>query len=343
MDYFSALVYDINPDIIGVTESWTNADITDAEILLPGYITFRCDRPTGDKGGGVLLYVRSSLNPVTFTPKSKYPEHIWCKLNVAKNTELLVGLCYRSTNPELFDYDVHTALCNLLSEVSSNHILLMGDFNYPSIDWITHEARTGGPVEAQQFLDCLDDCFLTQHINSPTRYDTTLDLVVTSEPDCVQDIAVGPPLATSDHNMITWNCTVDVSHKTTYCTKLNYGKANITEIKARLRDTDWDTLLAGDIHSSWQNFKNTIYELECNYVPVATSFKGVFKPVWMTNKVRKLVAKKRRVYKKYKSSTHPACTAINVKTSKAVKKAKRNFEKMLAKNIKSDKKSFCLR
>jgi len=109
VDYFSALVYDINPDIIGVTESWTNADITDAEILLPGYIMFRCDRPTGNKGGGVLLYVRSSLNPVTFTPKSKYPEHIWCKLNVAKNTELLVGVCYRSTNPELFDYDVHTA------------------------------------------------------------------------------------------------------------------------------------------------------------------------------------------------------------------------------------------
>jgi len=75
------------------------------------------------------------------------------------------------------------------------------------------------------------------HINSPTRYDTTLNLGDTSEPHCVHDIAVGPPLATSDHNMITWNCTVDFSHKITYCTKLNYGKANITEIKARLRDT----------------------------------------------------------------------------------------------------------
>ena len=60
---FSAAVYDLNADIIGITESWTNTDITDAEISLPDYVLFRCDRPTNNKGGGVLLYVRSSLNP----------------------------------------------------------------------------------------------------------------------------------------------------------------------------------------------------------------------------------------------------------------------------------------
>ena len=343
-DDFSALVSDLNPDIIGVTESWTNADINDAEILLPGYTLFRCDRPTDNKGGGVLLYVRSSLNPVCFIPKSKYPEHIWCKLNIAKNVELVVGVCYRSTNSEIFDYDSHSALCNLISEVSSKHVLLMGDFNYPSIDWIAHGVHSGGSVEAKQFMDQLDECFFTQHITSPTRQNTTLDLVITSEPDFVQDIAVGPPLATSDHNMITWNCIADVNHKTTQCTKLNYAKANFEEIKARLRATDWDTLLAGDIHHCWQRFKNIIFELERKYVPLSKSSKGIFKPIWMTNKVKKLVAKKRQVFKKYKSSSHPACVTINVKTSKAVKKAKRNFEKMLARNIKTDKKSFfCIR
>jgi len=82
-------------------------------------------------------------------------------------------------------------------------------------------------------------------------------------------------------------------------------------------------------------------ELERKYVAViTTASKGTSKPKWMTNKVMKLVAKKICVYKKYKSSRHPACISINGKVSTAVKEAKRNFEKMLAKNIRSDRKSF---
>ena len=39
------MVYDINPDIIGITESWANNDIiTDAELGLSGYVMFRKDR-----------------------------------------------------------------------------------------------------------------------------------------------------------------------------------------------------------------------------------------------------------------------------------------------------------
>lgn len=122
----------------------------------------------------------------------------------------------------------------------------------------------GCGIVIPKFMDHLDDCFLTQHITSPTRHSTTLDLVITSEPDFIRDIAVGPPLATSDHNTITWNCSVDVSHKITKCTKLNYGKASIKEIKARLRDTDWDTLLDGDIHHCWQIFKISFLNWSAN-------------------------------------------------------------------------------
>ena len=56
-----------------------HSDVIDAEISLPGYTLFRADRPTDNKGGGVLLYVLSSLNPSAFVPQTKYPEHVWCK------------------------------------------------------------------------------------------------------------------------------------------------------------------------------------------------------------------------------------------------------------------------
>ena len=38
------MVYDIKPHIIGITESWADNDITNAELGLEGYVMFRKDR-----------------------------------------------------------------------------------------------------------------------------------------------------------------------------------------------------------------------------------------------------------------------------------------------------------
>ena len=38
------MVDDIKPHILGITESWANNDITDAELRLEGYVMFRKDR-----------------------------------------------------------------------------------------------------------------------------------------------------------------------------------------------------------------------------------------------------------------------------------------------------------
>ena len=52
------MVEDIDPHIIGITESWANTDITDAELVLTGYVMLRRDRI--GRGGGVILYVKDS-------------------------------------------------------------------------------------------------------------------------------------------------------------------------------------------------------------------------------------------------------------------------------------------
>ena len=54
------MVYEIKPHIIGITESWANNDITDAELGLEGYVMFRKDT-MGRRGGGVLLYTSMKL------------------------------------------------------------------------------------------------------------------------------------------------------------------------------------------------------------------------------------------------------------------------------------------
>ena len=42
-----ASVEALNPDIIGITESWDNADIADSEFNIPGYSMIRSDRVNG--------------------------------------------------------------------------------------------------------------------------------------------------------------------------------------------------------------------------------------------------------------------------------------------------------
>ena len=58
------MVEDIDPHIIGITESWANIDITDVELGLTGYVMFRKDR-IGRRGGGVILYVKESIQKKT--------------------------------------------------------------------------------------------------------------------------------------------------------------------------------------------------------------------------------------------------------------------------------------
>ena len=65
------MVGDIKPHIIGITESWANNDITDAELGLEGYVMFRKDR-MGKKGGGVLLYIKETIPAyMTVTGRSR--------------------------------------------------------------------------------------------------------------------------------------------------------------------------------------------------------------------------------------------------------------------------------
>ena len=54
------MVEDIDPHIIGITESWATPDISDAELGMTGYVMFRKDR-LGRRGGGVILYIKESI------------------------------------------------------------------------------------------------------------------------------------------------------------------------------------------------------------------------------------------------------------------------------------------
>ena len=54
------MVDDIKPHIIGITESWANNDITDAELGQKGYVMFRKDREL-EEGEEECYYISRKL------------------------------------------------------------------------------------------------------------------------------------------------------------------------------------------------------------------------------------------------------------------------------------------
>ena len=341
LDIFAATVETLHPDVIGVTESWATDKIYDAELQLPEYTMFRKDR-AANKGGGVLLYVKTDLAPVEFTTSTSFPEHVWCKLMDKNKNELVIGVCYRSGNTEIFTEGSHQLLRDLIQEMAHKHMLLMGDYNYSGIDWTGYSLTATATKDAQKFLECVEDNFLTQHVKIPTRNANTLDLVLSTEPDIVSDLDVINCLDSSDHNMLLFKVhfasTIEVSRKILY----DYSKANFDSIRQELGQIDWEKLLEGNTQNSWNVFKDLVLSMEEKYVPrkhVTNSNKNR-KPIWLTHRAKKLVNRKRIVYAKYRDKEHPAVKTANAKASNEVKKSRKRFEKLLAGSIKRDTKSF---
>ena len=152
------MVDDIQPHIIGITESWANNDITDAELGLEGYAMFRKDR-MGRRGGGVLLYIKDTIPAyeVQLQEEADCNEAIWCKLVTGHKT-VTIGVVYRCLNiTQQNNEQIH----NAISEVCKGDCIIMGDFNRGNIKWDSLQ-RTG--VEDQRFLCLVQDNFLTQHV-----------------------------------------------------------------------------------------------------------------------------------------------------------------------------------
>ena len=82
----------------------------------------------------------------------------------------------------------------------------MGDFNYPDIDWETIAATDRASIDTKLFVECLMDNFYKQQVTQPTRGTAVLDLVITSEPDMVDELSVVEGLGSSDHSMLLWTC-----------------------------------------------------------------------------------------------------------------------------------------
>ena len=188
--------------VIALTETHLDNSISDSEILPNNYLVlFRRDRKSnGRLGGGVLIAVSDHNKPIP--PESLHSESEFIVIDIlfSNNRKITFGVFYRPPNSETKPLEV---LQTALQEIGlRNDLILVGDFNLSAFDW-QNTCTLNNSANYTLLLDIVYDNFLTPLVNSPTREENILDLVLVSAPDIVDNLTVEEPF--SDHNAITFS------------------------------------------------------------------------------------------------------------------------------------------
>ena len=332
------MVDDIKPHIIGITESWANNDITDAELGLEGYVIFRKDK-MGKGGGGVLLYIKETIPAYEeqLQEEADCKEALWCNL-VTGHTTITIGVVYRCPNITIQNNEkVH----NAISEVSKGDCIIMGDFNLGNIKW---DSKQSTGVEDQQFLCLVQDNFLTQHVLEPTRAARVLYIVLSSQKEFVDNIVIQEPLGSCDHNQLHFNINIKSDKSKVKQCRRDFRRGNYEENRKSLAIIDWNDKMNNKTATEcWNIFRGELDRAIDSYVPMKKQGKRSKRNICQKRRSERLDINQicggfykhtgtDKDYDAYKE-------ALNAATNE-VRKSKRNFEHKLAQNIKSDSKSF---
>ena len=190
-------------------------------------------------------------------------------------------------------------------QIEASHILLMGDFNYPNIDWGLG-SRSITPSE-RLFMNTINDSFLYQHVTSPTRVrqnhcPTVLDLIFTNEDGMLSDLKVLAPLGKSDHSVLSFQLNCYMATEVFKDERRNYNKGDYCKLRKEL-SIDWDALLdpfQNDANSQFKVFHEVLQQVCNRCIPCVSSDTATKKHRPPMNRdMRRLIHRKNRLWTRY--------------------------------------------
>ena len=143
----------------------------------------------------------------------------------------------------------------------------MGDFNFPELKWKIPESLD----DSHPFLKCINDSFLIQHVDEPTRENNILDLVLTSEENIIENLSAGERFGSSDHQIIRWNM-VGSRNILNPINNFNYSKGDYNSMRREAGLINWNELIIGnDFEADWSRLKIFFEKMKILFVPLKNS------------------------------------------------------------------------
>lgn len=294
--------------VVAIVESWLTQGIHDNEILPNGYSIYRRDR--NSRGGGILLCIHNSL------PSKLIFSHCraeFLAVEICSNPSITIGLTYRS--PNATDEQVSDLFKAIEELANIEHLVILGDFNCPDINWQT---LSGGSHCSSRLCDLLFDHNLTQLVESPTHAKgNILDLIITNSEDLFSNVWVEDSNKYSDHFVVNFTIASFKLRKATtskYSLVFDYTKADFEGMCSFLQDFDFsDFLQSDDVEDLWQDLKSILWEAINLYVPQARIHNKKM-PKWFTPDIRHCINKLRH---QRRTNTKNPSTSLRTSISKA--------------------------
>jgi len=162
-----------NPDVLCIAETFATSSYNDVFFHLPGYFLLRQDRIVRG-GGGIIIYIRNGLSyqlDYSVAHSSGLWEAIACTIFSPVSTPMRVVCFYRSPSTmTLSSLNEFIEYFENVSTFSMNYnTIIIGDFNFPKINWEVNLCNSPAGSPAQLFLSTAVNNNLFQMINFPTR------------------------------------------------------------------------------------------------------------------------------------------------------------------------------
>ncbi len=169
-------------DIICVTETWLNDTVSDSELLPYNNSIFRKDRNDHRHGGGVLIGLKSTnFKDISVLPgEFDNIELISLLCTTHLDQKFVLCCCYRPPNSDITWFGSFENALNLVGSLG-HRVVIVGDFNLPQVH--NYDSAETLTPNNQRFSDLMNDNFLYQINNYPTRNNNILDLLITNTPE----------------------------------------------------------------------------------------------------------------------------------------------------------------
>jgi hypothetical protein len=304
---FKSLVAMKEPHVISVCETWLTSKVKTKKILSKKkYKIYRKDRESA-RGGGVLLAVskviKSKRRKDLESNSKHHNEMIAGEIKQTNGKRIGILTVYRP--PDDLNYAFHDNLKNTLAAMwrsGLTEILILGDFNFPEIQW-----ETGYPTTLQglcfEVADTLQDFGMTQLNRHPSRDDTPniLDLILANHPNKVGTIEGYHDILSTDHLILDFTYKFNMKvPKAKPRWIYNYNKANFDRMNNAYNQTNWDFLdNIEDIDEALNTWEMKIQEVIERYVP-KTRLRNPNDAPWIDGEVVHQSNKKERMRRKAK-------------------------------------------
>ena len=366
MDELKVLLSETSYDIIGLNEVKPKHGETPSPeaLAIQGYDLFYSDFNKVDTRG-VCIYVKEHLNACQVYPSNShcFTDSVWVSITDSSNKDkCLIGCIYRSgtiATAKKYDPGLNQQLTWASTQSIYNSKVIFGDFNMPKIKWtpeptlqVPEERSVSRTVSSEEvFIECIRDTFFHQHVHEDTRHRngncSALDLLFTNDASTIEQVVHLDPLGASDHSALNFKINMLCQTKSSSCFyKPMYSKGNYEKLREML-SIDWTEVLAGkDVQSAYDYFEDLLQKAikECVPMKKISMTPKKNKPLWMTSSVKATLRTKKQLWSKYKQTRHRNDynrykNARNT-ASHELRKARKKFEKKLAKNLKRNTKSF---